>query len=61
MLTYQDFEKIADTDEARAEFVEKLIGEHRGTPEVKTALEADEYDARRNITINKFAKVVYTE
>ena len=60
MLTYQDFEKIGDSYEARAEFIEELIGAHKGTSEFKTALEADEYDAQRNITINKAAKVIYT-
>ena len=62
MLTYQDFKKVADTGsaEAIAEFIEKMIGKHRGSKEMKIALEADEYDAQRNITINRYAKMLYT-
>ena len=60
MLTYQDFEKVRDTEAARAEFIERLIGEHRASEEVKTALEADEYYAQRNVTITNYAKVLYT-
>lgn len=62
MLTYQDFKKVADTGsaEAVAEFIEKMIGRHRGSKEMKIALEADEYDAQRNITINRYAKMLYT-
>lgn len=56
MLTYQDFEKATD----RAEFIAKLIAEHEASAEVRTAREADEYAAQRNITINEYAKVLYT-
>lgn len=60
MLTFQDFEEIVQTDQERAKFIAKLIEEHERTPEVVVAHEADEYDAQRNITINDFAKVIYT-
>ena len=60
MLTYQDYEKVRDTDKEKAEFIERVIYEHRRSDEVKMALEADEYYAQRNVTITKYAKVLYT-
>lgn len=60
MLTYQDFELARMNPTACAEFVEKLIGEHKADKAVQTAKDADEYDAQRNITINRYAQVLYT-
>lgn len=60
MLTYQDFEKVKDREKERAEFIEKLIREHEASAEVTTARAADEYDAQRNVTINQYARVIYT-
>lgn len=61
MLTYQDFEKVRENPEECAGFIEKLIGEHRGRKETKTAYDADEYFAQRNITINGYVKMLYTQ
>lgn len=60
MNTYQDFEAAKDEARKRAEFIEKAIADHRASPEVKTAMDADEYNAQRNITINRYAKKLYT-
>lgn len=60
MLTYQDFERLPDTDEARAEFVQKLIGERQGSEEMQIALDADAYFAQKNVTINRYAKKIFT-
>lgn len=56
MLTYQDFLAAPD----RAEFIARLIAEHKGGDLYRTAKVADEYDARRNVTIAKFRRVMYT-
>lgn len=56
MLTYQDFEKAKD----RAKFIEQLIREHVESDVYKTARIADEYDARRNVTIAQFVAVLYS-
>lgn len=56
MLTYQDYLKAAD----KLEFLRKLISQHKTAPDVKTALVADAYDRRRNITINEYVQKVYT-
>lgn len=61
MLTYQDFEKVRENPVKCTEFVEKLIGEHRGSKVTKMAHDADEYFAQRNITINEYVKVLYTQ
>lgn len=60
MLTFQDFMQVQDTPAAKAEFVEKLISQHNSSQEVKMAREADEYYAQRNITITRYAKMLYT-
>ena len=56
MLTYQDF--LAEPDKAK--FIAKLIREHRQSEIFKTAVIADEYDARRNTTIAEFVQWLYT-
>ena len=56
MLTFQDFEAAAD----KAEFIAKLITEHRNSDLYRVALDADEYDARRNVTIAKTRRVLFT-
>lgn len=61
MLTYQDFEKVRDNPQEKAEFVNKLIAAHKSDPAVKMAFMADEYYAQRNVTITKYAKMLYTE
>lgn len=55
MLTYQDFEKAT----ARADFLKRLIAEHEAGELCRVAKIADEYDARRNTTISKFARMLF--
>lgn len=52
MLTYQDF--IAATD--RAAFIARAINEHMGSQLWRTAREADEYYAQRNVTIRNVVR-----
>ena len=56
MLTYQDFEVEQD----RAGFLTKAINEHMASEEYLLALDADEYDKQRNVTINNYVQVILT-
>lgn len=60
MKTYQDFLKVADTDQARMDFVRSCINEHKASKEYRIALEADQYDKQQNVTIMKYQKLLYT-
>ena len=55
MRTYQDF-----LDEPnRIKFIQEAIADHRNSPEYKIAVDADEYDAQRNVTVNSTVKSLY--
>lgn len=54
--TYQDW---LQEDDAAA-FVEGAIAAHKGSEAYRTALVADEYDRQRNVTVNEYARVVYS-
>lgn len=56
MLTYQDFEAAED----RARFISEAINEHMNSEEYLLALDADEYDAQRNVTINNYIQTILT-
>lgn len=58
MLTYQDFLRIPDTDKERADFVLKVIREHKSSDLYQTAAIADDYDRSRNTTIMNYQKMV---
>ena len=55
-LTFQDFERAAD----RAEFVLTAINSHKSSDAYKTALLADRYDRQENVTVNEYARTVYS-
>lgn len=61
MITYQDLEEArsAGDEEVRA-LVLRVVGEHVRSETYKTARTADEYDHRRNVTINEYVRVVFT-
>lgn len=59
MLTYQDFEKVKDSETARQDFALRLIEEHKSSDGYKMALEADDYDRRQNSTITQYRKILY--
>lgn len=59
MLTFQDLQQVADTDEARMDFVKKVIYQHKGSELYRTALIADEYDRHQNRTIREYQKLLY--
>ena len=56
MLTFQDFEKADD----KAKFVLSAISTYRNSDEYRMAEIADEYDAQRNVTIQRAIRKLYT-
>ena len=56
MLTYSDFEKADD----KAKFVLSAISTYRNSDEYRMAEIADEYDAQRNVTIQRAIRKLYT-
>lgn len=58
ILTYQDLQAIPDTDADRAEFVRKVISEHKDSDLYKMAQIADDYERCRNTTIMQYEKTL---
>lgn len=58
--TYQDLETLGTNDKGRADFVKALVREHCGSVKYKVAKTAEYYYAKRNITIEKFQRFLYT-
>lgn len=58
MITYQDY--MATPEGRIAEFVQRVIREHKSSSDYKTAKDADEYDAERNITIRNLVRTIYS-
>lgn len=54
--TYQDFEEAPN----RAEFIQSAIAAHKSSDKYKLALIADKYDRQENVTINEYAKTLYS-
>lgn len=59
MYTYQDLLQVPDTDEARIDFVKRVINQHKSSELYKNAVIADEYDRHQNRTIREFQKLLY--
>lgn len=59
MRTYQDFLK-AKEDGTLLDFIKKAIEEHRTSEAFRIALDADEYEAERNVTIREYVKFMYS-
>lgn len=59
MKTYQDLLALGDQEKERMDFSFALVRDHKGTTEYKTAMEAVEYDRRKNITIMNYRKLLY--
>lgn len=60
MLTFQDLQAVGAADKDRAEFVRKVINEHKSSELYRTAKTADEYDRCRNTTIMQHQKMIAT-
>lgn len=55
MITFQDYQKADD----KLKFIISSIASYRRTTAYLTALDANEYDAQRNVSIINFTKLVY--
>ena len=60
MLTYQDLLEVPDNDNARMDFVQTVISQHKGSDLYEQAVIADEYDRKHNRTIETFVRMLYT-
>lgn len=58
MRTFQDFEKEKQEGHL-IDFLRDLISEHRSSPLVKIALDADAYDRQENLTIKYFVQTIF--
>lgn len=58
MKTYQDYLEYKEKGQ-ELDFIKAAINEYRASPEYKIALDADEYEAERNITIMEFMRWLY--
>ena len=58
MKTYQDFLEYKENGR-EMDFISIAINEYRESPEYKTALAADEYEAERNVTIMEFMRLIF--
>lgn len=57
MKTYQDFEAVGDDKSA---FILEAIREHKASKMYRIAFDATEYAHRRNVTILRYQKLLYT-
>lgn len=58
MKTYQDYLEYQERGQG-LDFITAAINEYRESPEYKTALAADEYEAERNVTIMEFMRLIF--
>ena len=61
MKTYQDLEKVLAAGNQRElfSFVDAAVTDHMGSPEYKVASAAEEYYRKRNVTMERYRKVLY--
>ena len=60
MKTYQDYEK-AIAENRKTDFIRQAINEYKDSGDYKIALDADEYEAERNVTVMTWQKYIYTQ
>ena len=60
MKTYQEFETAKEQGK-ELDFIKSAIAEYRASQEYRIALDADEYEAERNITIMEFVRWLYND
>ena len=58
MKTYQDFLKYKEKGQV-LDFITAAINDYRGSESYRTAQDADEYEAERNITIMEFMRLIF--
>lgn len=63
MKTYNDFEDmlaLGDSDARKLEFVKSAIQDHRSSVDYNTAVIAEQYAKKQNVTILNYIKLLYT-
>lgn len=60
MKTYQELEKLGQNERERMAFVLDVVREHKRSQQYKEAKDAEAYYEKRNITIEKFQKLLRT-
>lgn len=60
MTTYQDLVAVGENETNRMEFVRSVVNDHISSDDYKIASAAEAYYAKRNLTIDKFQKFLYT-
>lgn len=58
MYTYQDFEACPEED--RPKLLLSVIADHKNSETYRYAVDADEYDRQRNVTVCKFTRKVFS-
>lgn len=59
MKTYQDLLACGQDERLRIDFIRSVVRDHRASEAYKIAAAAEEYYAKRNVTISKFQKLLY--
>lgn len=60
MLTYQDLLAVGEQENDRMDFVRKAIAQHQNSELYRIAKDADLYFKHRNVTIERYQKLLYT-
>lgn len=59
MKTYQDLLDCGQDERRRMDFIRSAVNEHKSSEAYRIAADAEEYYAKRNVTISKFQKLLY--
>lgn len=59
MKTYNDLVALGESEADRIRFILDAIREHQASEAYKTAKDAVEYEAQRNVSINRYRKMLY--
>lgn len=59
MYTYQDLLAVGDDEHERMRFVQDAVRAHKQTRPYAIARDAEAYDRRLNVTINRYTQVIY--
>ena len=60
MKNYQDLEALGLNEQRRMEFIELAIKEQENSEDYKIASDAEQYYAKKNVTISKFQRFLYS-
>lgn len=59
MKTYNDFLEVGESIEQRLQFIKSAISDHRSSDLYLTALIAEQYFSKKNVTIREYEKLLY--